>query len=337
MKKISIIVPVYNCGTWLKKCVDSIINQTYSNLEILLINDGSTDDSGVICDFFKKSDKRIKVFHKENGGVSSARNVGLDKLKGKYVCLVDSDDWLEPHYVETLYNAVKKYKTAMSICGYNKVDGGDVKEVFPKEDIFDRVLTQKEMLLYSFNSVHYTGFNFAAWNKMFTVDFLRRNNLRFDERYRSGNDAVFTVSTILTENCTGVYVKESLYNYFQRSSSLTYLDSLPLKLSRLDVFKRLVELSVERGYEELSIYMKVEYCYAASLLAQRALSEGENDSALLLRSRDAMRLYFDEYTKLNKDRNRPERIERIEQLDELINAKLQSNQESNQERTTNNE
>lgn len=99
---VSIIVPVYNTAKYLRKCIDSLINQTYTNLEILLIDDGSTDDSGTICDLYSTQDKRIKVFHKKNGGVSSARNLGLKGANGYYVTFVDADDWLEPECVNSL-------------------------------------------------------------------------------------------------------------------------------------------------------------------------------------------------------------------------------------------
>lgn len=103
--KISIIVPVYNAEKTLHKCVDSIINQSYKDWELLLVDDGSIDRSALICDDYVKQDKRIKVFHKQNGGVSSARNVGLDNVKGEWVSFIDSDDWVEIDYLENLYSS----------------------------------------------------------------------------------------------------------------------------------------------------------------------------------------------------------------------------------------
>lgn len=97
---ISVIVPVYNVENYLCKCVDSIINQTYNNLEIILVDDGSTDGSASICDEYVLKDSRVKVIHKENGGVSSARNIGIAEASGEYICFVDSDDWLELDYFE---------------------------------------------------------------------------------------------------------------------------------------------------------------------------------------------------------------------------------------------
>ena len=113
---ISVIVPVYNVENYLKRCLDSIINQTYQNIEIILIDDGSTDNSGNLCEDYKKIDNRIKVVHKTNGGLSDARNTGIKKAKGKYITFVDSDDYVEYDYVEYLYNLIKKYDTNISFC-----------------------------------------------------------------------------------------------------------------------------------------------------------------------------------------------------------------------------
>ncbi|MDE6851318.1 MAG: glycosyltransferase [Lachnospiraceae bacterium] len=104
---ISVIVPVYNVKNYLHRCIDSIINQTYSNLEIILIDDGSTDDSGQICDSYQDIDKRIRVFHKKNGGASSARNLGLDKARGEFIGFVDSDDYIRKDMYESLYSGMK--------------------------------------------------------------------------------------------------------------------------------------------------------------------------------------------------------------------------------------
>jgi len=102
MTKLSVIVPVYNAEKYLEECVESILQQSFASIEILLINDGSRDSSGIMCDSFAKKDSRIRVFHKDNGGVSSARNLGLDNARGEWICFVDSDDWLEQGYFEVL-------------------------------------------------------------------------------------------------------------------------------------------------------------------------------------------------------------------------------------------
>ena len=113
---ISVIVPVYNVEKYLKKCVDSITSQTYKNLEILLVDDGSTDSSGQICNEFEKNDARIKVIHKKNGGLSDARNAGLDRAKGQYYAFIDSDDYIQDNTIEIMLNSIKKNKSEIAVC-----------------------------------------------------------------------------------------------------------------------------------------------------------------------------------------------------------------------------
>ena len=123
MDTISVIVPVYKVEPYLKQCVDSIINQTYKNLEIILVDDGSTDNCGKICDEYASKDNRIKVLHIENGGPAVARNAGLDIATGKYIGYVDSDDYIEPDMYETLYNAMIKTNAGLVVCNWYRQDG----------------------------------------------------------------------------------------------------------------------------------------------------------------------------------------------------------------------
>lgn len=118
---ISIIIPVYNVEKYLKKCLDSVLEQTYKNLEIILVDDGSTDNSKTICDEYEKKDKRIKLIHKENGGLSDARNAGINIAKGEYITFVDSDDYISKDYVEYMYKMIKENNVKLSICGIKAV------------------------------------------------------------------------------------------------------------------------------------------------------------------------------------------------------------------------
>src|SRR5690606_27364966 len=121
MPKVSVIIPVYNAEKYLRECLDSVLAQTFTDFEVLLINDGSTDASGKICDEYAEKDSRIKVFHKENGGVSSARNLGLDNAKGEWISFVDSDDTIEQETLATLANEVKDLDIDGVIFGYKKL------------------------------------------------------------------------------------------------------------------------------------------------------------------------------------------------------------------------
>ncbi|MCL2015640.1 MAG: glycosyltransferase [Defluviitaleaceae bacterium] len=160
---ISVIVPVYNAEKHLENCICSIVNQTYKNLEIILVNDGSADDSGKICDNFAKIDSRIKVIHKENGGVSSARNKGIDAATGDWLGFVDSDDIIDSTMYETLLNAAVAGKTKLSICGFVRSFDSGYKEVRTCPEI-PPIITCKQALTYIISDRYFEGF---MCNKLF--------------------------------------------------------------------------------------------------------------------------------------------------------------------------
>lgn len=134
---ISIIIPVYNVEQYLSDCILSVLNQTYGNIEVILIDDGSTDSSGIICDNFAKKDERVSIYHIKNGGVSKARNLGIKKARGKYIQFVDSDDTVEPNMVEDLLKNLIETNSDLSICGYTKVKRSGLVDVTPREGVYE--------------------------------------------------------------------------------------------------------------------------------------------------------------------------------------------------------
>lgn len=161
---ISVIVPCYNVEQYLPKCVDSILNQTYTNLEIFLVDDGSPDKSGEICDEYAKRDKRIKVIHKENGGLSDARNVAIDVAMGEYIVFVDSDDYCTLDYVETLYNLVSENDAQMGATWHKCFDEGTVPMADTHEGKALKVFSAEEALRSMF---YQKDFDTAAWAKIY--------------------------------------------------------------------------------------------------------------------------------------------------------------------------
>ena len=143
MKKdiISVVVPVYNVEKYIIECVNSIIKQTYSNIEILLIDDGSTDSSGIICDNFKIKDERIKVFHKANEGLGYTRNFGIEHANGKYIVFIDSDDFISENFIELLYNSIKLNDVEIAYCGHNKYY--DKNHIYKGSEAIDSSLSEK--------------------------------------------------------------------------------------------------------------------------------------------------------------------------------------------------
>lgn len=164
MKLLSIIVPVYNVKPYLKKCVESIINQTYTNLQIILVDDGSTDGSQNICDEFAQKDSRIVVIHKENGGPSTARNEGMDRANGDYISFVDSDDWLEPSMYYDLITQMEKYNADLAVCSFFECKGDEKKAVGDSKNVnvldTEEIFTNKNQL------------RFLVWNKVFRRSFV---------------------------------------------------------------------------------------------------------------------------------------------------------------------
>lgn len=162
---VSVIVPVYNVEKYLHECVDSILNQTYQNLEVILVDDGSTDNSGTICDIYEK-DERVRVIHKKNGGLGAARNAGIDLASGEYLLFVDSDDALFPDCVKELVQGMQKYDADAAICGFACYDGTEIRQTInPVKEA--EVITGKEVSHRYFDSYEQSLFYTVAWNKLY--------------------------------------------------------------------------------------------------------------------------------------------------------------------------
>jgi glycosyltransferase involved in cell wall biosynthesis len=217
---ISIIVPVYNVEKYLKRCLDSIINQSYKNLEIICVDDGSTDDSGKICDEYALKDNRIKVMHKENGGLASARNAGLKIASGQYISAIDSDDWIEPQTYQCVMDIMIKFNPDLIKWG-NYLAYGSGKR-FPNPIVFNSGFAQGQAI----NEFIYDVITFKAktnniWAALFKKEIIENYNLRTPEEIVQGEDLYFLVSYLL--HCKSIYVlsKDYFYNYFVNPLSLS--------------------------------------------------------------------------------------------------------------------
>lgn len=183
--KVSIIIPVYNVERYLEECFESITNQTHKNIEIIFIDDGSTDNSGSILDSFRKKDIRVKVFHKRNGGVSSAKNVGIKNAEGDYVTFVDPDDYIMEDYVEYLLKLVTKENAEIAL-SKKMYDNYDMKQ-----DLKDKICTySSEEALVSILSYN---INVAVWNKLYKLSFIKSNNILFYEDIFMGEGFNFNI------------------------------------------------------------------------------------------------------------------------------------------------
>lgn len=248
---ISIVVPIYNVEKFLSECIESILNQSYKNLEILLIDDGSTDGSGKICDEYLKKDSRIKVIHKKNGGLSDARNTGTLNSHGKYICYLDSDDYIEKDYVKLMYKAIKKNKTNICQCGINYVDesGKYIKSIgYDETSVMDAVQMIKDMYLDGRIE------NIVAWNRMYKTEIMKRN------LYPVGkiHEDEFVTYRVLYEEKNISVIKEKLHNYRQQSSSIMKAKYSLKRLHPVDAYFERIAYFKENNENEL-YYLCMNY------------------------------------------------------------------------------
>lgn len=218
---ISIIVPVYNVETLLSRCVDSILAQTYGNLEILLVDDGSKDRSGAICDEYAEKDSRIHVIHKENGGQSSARNLALEIAKGEYIAFVDSDDWIVPDAYEAMLEQARRHGVKMVCAGRYDVES-DTMEITPGLcPPCQEVLSAQEMLGRLFT---WDNCDSAPWDKLYHRSLFQ--NIRFP--LKSGNEDVAILYLLIEQAGQVAMLDKPVYYYFHRANSTTTCKLSPI-------------------------------------------------------------------------------------------------------------
>lgn len=212
---ISIIVPVYNVEKYLRRCLESIINQTYDNLEIILIDDGSTDNSLLICKEYQSIDDRIKVISQENKGLSSARNVGIRHCNGQIVSFIDSDDWIDKHFIDVLYTQLKNYDAQIVECKVKKITNYEKNDDYLNNKIANTLVFENENCFYQFLIGKY--FRQVVWNKLYKKEVINRI---FFEEGKTHEDEFWTYQ-IFANAKKIVFIDFEGYYYFQRTGSIT--------------------------------------------------------------------------------------------------------------------
>lgn len=240
MELISIIVPVYNCEKYLFCCINSIINQTYRNLEIILIDDGSTDRSSKICDACTKIDSRIQVFHTSNHGLSSARNYGIEKANGDYIAFVDADDWIDSHMYEILHKQTISTKSDLIMCNASMVYEDRIIKA-NKETIIETMsgdLAIKNLLFENNCGV-------SAWNKLYKKSLFEK--IKFPEgRYFED----FWIMYKIFNACNKIaYDNRQLYFYRQRKGSIMHRVSIKAAIDWVDLFDDLTRNKILKNYK----------------------------------------------------------------------------------------
>ena len=205
---VSVIIPIYNVEKYIVKTVESVMKQDYSNIEIILVDDGSPDDSGKIIDELKAKDSRIICIHKENGGVSSARNAGIDIANGEYVTFIDGDDWVEPNYISYLLSLILKYNcdVGMSKNNYSVVDSKSIDADYLISD------------MQAIESIYLGNIFVAVWNKIYRMSVIKTNNIRFDESIWYGEGMLFNIDYLQVVDKVAVGEK-SVYHQVSNPNS----------------------------------------------------------------------------------------------------------------------
>lgn len=271
---ISIIVPVYNIEKYIENCIKSIIDQTYKNLEIILINDGSTDNSSNICDIWKKKDKRIQVIHQENQGLSAARNAGIKKANGEYILFVDGDDIIADTMIQFLVETIQKSGSDCAFCQYEMIQETENKV---KESTFEsksiKVVRTQESLVRLLNHIDVS----VVWNGLYKADLIK------DLKFMVGKKNEDTAWRYLAvDRCkTIAYIPNKLYGYRMRSGSLMHqkfslkdFDDLEAVVNRADyVMNKYPELTYP-ALTEILAYCMVYYNNSVRYLNEKDKKEG---------------------------------------------------------------
>lgn len=245
---ISIIVPIYNVAPYLERCINSIINQTYRNLEIILVDDGSTDGSSEMCDMFQQQDKRIKVIHKMNGGLVSARKAGIVEAKGEYAAYVDSDDWIECDMYHQMVAQMILNNADIVTSGLFRNYPNDTVDEFDniQEGVYDLEKIKNELLpVFMYTGKFYeAGINIHIYNKLFKRELLLKHQLRVDDVVRVGEDAALVYPYILDAKKI-VVIHKCFYHYCIRQNSIM-ADGYRDELKGYKYIYRIIKSQIEK-------------------------------------------------------------------------------------------
>lgn len=286
-EKISIIVPVYNNEKYLERCIVSLINQTYKNLEIILINDGSTDNSRIICEKYLKKDKRVILVNQKNGGVSAARNKGIEIATGSWIGFVDSDDWIKNDMYEILYRNAIDSAASISICGYIRVasENCNFKE---KRDLI--ILNKEESLLYLI--LDKEKYATSACNKLYKINLVK--DVVFDKKIKYGEDMLFNFNIMMNNTEKVVFDSDIKYFYFYNKYSATGIYTFNKEmLTELDIYKIMLKKVKDKNYKflEKHIYYIYQKAIVRILLNLTKIDTREN-RALYYNIRKMYRKYL---------------------------------------------
>lgn len=248
---ISIIVPVYNLENYIEKCIKSLINQTYNKIEIILIDDGSTDNSFYIMEKYSKIDKRIHLIHKKNEGVSKARNVGLKVSNGKYLCFVDGDDTVDKNYINFLYKSLKKNNADIAICGHKDIKNGKV--IFETKDLEANVNAESAIRMLLETNYFFS----TCWAKMFKKQLFE--GIYFDENLQIGEDLDVLYKIFYKAESFYINTKEKYYNTLIRDNSASRNGYNPNWKKMINLLENIISSKDSKYYNFIKKYAIKRY------------------------------------------------------------------------------
>lgn len=264
-EKVSVVVPIYNVENYLEKCVQSVRNQTYHNLEIILVDDGATDNCGQICDRLATEDERIKVVHKENGGLASARNAGYQVATGEYIMYIDSDDCVKEETVKRCVDVIEKDKSDVVIFGYEKMsEDGKVLETCSWGN---KIYSHNEMTEYLYKAICEMSFGYA-WNKLYRKSVLDKSGVLGDAQVIDREDLVYNLELLKYWNKI-TYIDYVGYEYLQRSTSLLHNSNLA-RLNGVEYFVERVH-NIDVGNTQGKVFNMIVLHYLSDAIIKNIL------------------------------------------------------------------
>lgn len=277
MIKFSIIVPVYKVEKYISNCIESILTQSYKNFELILINDGSPDKCGEICDKYADKDKRIKVIHKKNGGVSSARNIGIQNANGEYIWFVDSDDWIEENALLILFEKIKYNNPDLIIFNSKMIKKNNV--IINKFNVDNYELIN--MNTNEFFNKYYFKYNigFELWNKLYKKDIITENNIYFSDEETIGEDLLFNLYYYEHIN-NYLYIKDILYNYLSREDSAMFTKSKNRHINQMSVYDKIYN-NLDYIDEDILIYIFIMHLISGINQSKQGLISSQEYSKYL--------------------------------------------------------
>ncbi|WP_049526376.1 glycosyltransferase family 2 protein [Streptococcus pseudopneumoniae] len=277
MEKISVIVPVYMSEAYLEKCLDSILQQTYQNLEVILINDGSTDGSAAICQRYKNQDARVKVYHKPNGGVASSRNRALEAVTGDYIVFVDNDDWLELDHIQSLYDLLKKTDADIAIGNFTQFieDQGSFLIHVGADNYFEQVYSPFDWFHHQYDSKYNLSQCFTVpWAKLYKAELFKDIVYPTDQKVEDD----YTTYKVYLQADKIAYMNKAIYIHRKRSTSVTrtvnLADVYPLK----SIEERLTILNLIGAPQQLLDKEIQAYKWRLSIHEEESLKRGDMEA-----------------------------------------------------------